>query len=86
MRWHQDEQLVGMPTLADLGVRIGNLPTGPTNSVVDVPGAGLLIGSLTAGRAGVRSEFKLSTGQTLRVVTAPVLLGDAKPEIGRAHV
>lgn len=30
-----------MPTLADLGVRIGTLPAGPTNSVVDVPGAGL---------------------------------------------
>lgn len=42
-------------------------------------GAGLLIGSRTAGRAGVRSDFKLSNGQRLRVVTAPVLLGDAKP-------
>ena len=30
-----------MATLADLGVRIGTLPVGPTNSVVDVPGVGL---------------------------------------------
>ncbi len=30
-----------MSSLADLGVRIGTLPTGPTNSVVDVPGVGL---------------------------------------------
>ncbi len=30
-----------MTSLADLGVRIGTLPTGPTNSVVDVPGVGL---------------------------------------------
>ncbi len=30
-----------MATTADLGVRIGSLPTGPTNSVVDVPGVGL---------------------------------------------
>ncbi len=30
-----------MTTLADLGIRIGTLPTGPTNSVVDVPGVGL---------------------------------------------
>ena len=30
-----------MTTLADLGLRIGSLPTGPTNSVVDVPGVGL---------------------------------------------
>jgi D-aminopeptidase len=30
-----------MPSPADLGIRIGTLPTGPTNSVVDVPGVGL---------------------------------------------
>lgn len=30
-----------MPGVADLGVRIGLLPPGPTNSVVDVPGVGL---------------------------------------------
>ena len=41
-------------------------------------GAGLLIGGRTAGRAGVTTDFKLSSGQTVRVVTAPVQLGDAK--------
>ncbi len=30
-----------MATPADLGIRIGTMPTGPTNSVVDVPGVGL---------------------------------------------
>ena len=30
-----------MATLADLGVRIGSLPTGPTNSILDVPGVGV---------------------------------------------
>ena len=30
-----------MGTVADLGVRIGSLPSGPTGSVVDVPGVGL---------------------------------------------
>ena len=40
--------------------------------------AGLLIGSRTAGRAGVMNDFKLSNGQMLRVVTAPVQLGNAK--------
>ncbi len=30
-----------MPSLADWGIRIGSLPPGPTNSVLDVPGAGL---------------------------------------------
>jgi C-terminal processing protease CtpA/Prc len=48
-------------------------------AVLRQTGLGLLLGNKTAGRAGVRSDFKLSTGQTLRVVTAPVLLGDAKP-------
>lgn len=42
-------------------------------------GVGLLIGSTTAGRAGVTADYELSTGQSLRVVTAPVQLGDAKP-------
>ncbi|MEY4388038.1 MAG: hypothetical protein RLY20_3321 [Verrucomicrobiota bacterium] len=42
-------------------------------------GAGLLLGGRTSGRAGVREDFKLSNGQTLRLVVAPVLLGDAKP-------
>jgi D-aminopeptidase len=33
--------MLGMALLADLGVRIGSLPTGRTNSVIDVPGVGL---------------------------------------------
>ena len=31
----------GMPRARDLGIVIGSLPTGPTNSVLDVPGVGL---------------------------------------------
>ena len=30
-----------MPRARDLGIRIGSLPTGPTNSVLDVAGVGL---------------------------------------------
>ncbi len=30
-----------MPRVADLGIRIGRLPTGPTGSVLDVPGVGV---------------------------------------------
>jgi len=41
-------------------------------------GVGLLIGESTAGRAGITTDYTLTTGQTLRVVTAPVQLGDAK--------
>jgi hypothetical protein len=39
-------------------------------------GVGLLVGSRTAGRVGVMSDFRLSSGQTLRVMTAPIQLGD----------
>jgi D-aminopeptidase len=31
----------GMPRARDLGIEVGSLPTGPTNSVLDVPGVGL---------------------------------------------
>ena len=30
-----------MPRARDLGIEIGTLPTGPTNSVLDVAGVGL---------------------------------------------
>ncbi len=35
--WHD----AAMTTLADLGITIGTLPPGPTDSVIDVPGVGL---------------------------------------------
>jgi len=38
-----------MPRARDLGIEIGSLPTGPTNSVLDVPGVGL-------GHATVRRD------------------------------
>jgi len=41
-------------------------------------GVGLLIGQSTAGRAGITKDYQLSTGQILRVMTAPIQLGDAK--------
>ena len=40
---------------------------------------GLLIGSDTAGRASIAKEFELKNGQRLRIATAPVKVGDAKP-------
>ncbi|MBP9900232.1 MAG: S41 family peptidase [Verrucomicrobiota bacterium] len=39
-------------------------------------GAGLLLGSPTAGAAMVMSEYPLSDGQWLRIASAPVKLGD----------
>lgn len=47
-------------------------------AVLRQAGVGLLIGSPTAGRAGITSDYQLSTGQMLRVVTAPVQLGNAQ--------
>src|ERR1700750_557113 len=34
-------RMATMPRARDLGIRIGTLPTGPTNSVLDVTGVGL---------------------------------------------
>lgn len=39
-------------------------------------GAGLILGSKTAGQALVAQEFPLKNGQRLRIATAPVQLGD----------
>lgn len=55
-----------MPRARDLGIAIGTLPTGPTNSVLDVPGVGL-------GHATVTRETAC-TG-----VTSLVLAEDAYP-------
>jgi C-terminal processing protease CtpA/Prc len=40
-------------------------------------GAGLILGTRTAGEAMVAKEFPLSNGQRLRIATAPVTLGDS---------
>lgn len=57
--------------------------------------AGLIIGSETAGQATVFEDFKLSTGDTVRIATEPIRLrggnaipldGVAPDKIGRAHV
>lgn len=42
-------------------------------------GAGLILGSRTAGRARVWEEFPLRNGQRLRIAGAPVKLGDGTP-------
>ena len=57
-----------MPRARDLGIEIGALPTGPTNSVLDVAGVGL-------GHATVHREEPLvaRTG-----VTCLLLAGDAR--------
>jgi len=39
-------------------------------------GAGLVLGSVTAGRAMVAQEFPLKDGQRLRIATSPIVMGD----------
>jgi D-aminopeptidase len=62
-----------MATAADLGVRIGSLPTGATNSVVDVPGVGL--GHATVVYDDAPPPFGRGTART--GVTVLDLGGDA---------
>jgi hypothetical protein len=45
-------------------------------AVLRSSGAGLLLGSKTAGEAMVMQEFPLKNGQRLRIATAPVALGN----------
>jgi hypothetical protein len=47
-------------------------------AVLRQTGIGLIVGSRSAGNAGVTRDFKLSSGETLRVLTSPIQLGDAK--------
>ncbi|MEI8056139.1 MAG: P1 family peptidase [Actinomycetes bacterium] len=62
-----------MASVADIGVRIGTLPTGPTNSIVDVPGVGL--GHATIVYDDVPPPFGRGTART--GVTVIDLGGDA---------
>jgi C-terminal processing protease CtpA/Prc len=39
-------------------------------------GTGLVLGSVTAGRAMVAQEFPLKDGERLRIATSPIVLGD----------
>ena len=45
-------------------------------AVLRETGAGLILGSTTAGRAMVMRDFPLKNGQLLRIATTPVKLGD----------
>jgi len=62
-----------MPRARDLGIRIGALPTGPTNSVLDVPGVGL--GHATVHRDEPAPPDGRGTART--GVTALLLAEDA---------
>jgi hypothetical protein len=39
-------------------------------------GAGLILGSVTAGRAMIAQEFPLKDGERLRIATSPIVIGD----------
>jgi D-aminopeptidase len=61
-------KMPGMPRAADLGIRIGTLPYGPTNSVLDVPGVG--VGHATI----VRDEPEPPAGRGVARTGVSVLL------------
>ena len=48
-------------------------------AVLREAGAGLILGSRTAGQAMIAEEFPLKNGDRLRVATAPVTLGNGAP-------
>jgi D-aminopeptidase len=64
-----------MPRAADLGIRIGVLPPGPTNSVIDVTGVGL--GHATVWRDEPAPPLGRGTART--GVTALLVADDAYP-------
>jgi hypothetical protein len=45
-------------------------------AVLRQTGAGLILGSITAGQATIAEEFPLKNGERLRIATAPIQLGD----------
>jgi hypothetical protein len=53
-------------------------------AVLRETGAGLILGGKTAGQAMITSDFKLSSGQILRIATAPIQLGDGATLTGGA--
>jgi len=74
---HEKTDAIRLPVVA--------LVNGETSGAAEALGAmlrqtgvGLLVGRKTAGQAGVTRDFKLANGQTLRLVTGPVQLGNAK--------
>ncbi len=48
-------------------------------AMIRMTGTGLLLGTKTSGQAVITREFKLTSGGTLAIATAPVKLGDGSP-------
>ena len=52
-------------------------------AVLRETGAGLIMGSRTAGQAMIAQEYPLKDGERLRIATTPILLGDGSPLPGQ---
>ena len=52
-------------------------------AVLRETGAGLILGSNTAGQAMIAQEFPLKNGERLRIATAPIQLGDGSALSGQ---
>lgn len=82
LKW-QNQVIKATASSADLSVPVAVLvnreTSGPAEAVAAIlreAGAGLIIGSSTAGRAAEAREFTLANGRKLRIATAPLQLGD----------
>jgi hypothetical protein len=67
--------------LTPVAILVNSKTTGAAEALAAVlreTGAGLILGSATAGQASVFKEFPLSNGDTLRVAVAGVFVGDGK--------
>jgi hypothetical protein len=76
----------GVTAGAPVAVLVNDQTKGAPEAVAAVlrdAGAGLIFGSQTAGGAAAPTDFKLSTGQTLRVAARPIEMGSGSKLSGK---
>ena len=74
---HEKSDAIQMP----LAILVNSGTTGSSEALAAIlrsTGAGLILGSKTAGEALAGQEFTLKTGEKLRLATTPVTLGNGK--------
>jgi len=72
---HEKEDAISLP----VAILVNRQTAGAAEALAAVlreTGAGLVLGSSTAGQAMIAEEFPLKNGARLRIATAPVQLGD----------
>ncbi len=82
VRCKDNSEAVSVP----VAVLVNRQTVGATEALAAVlreTGAGLILGSTTAGQAVIAQEFPLKNGDRLRIATAPIQLGDASALSGQ---